>query len=59
MKVIGVVSDDWLSRFSKPMDIKEVKSFKKKHSKQWKYIRFERHYNILEKICVATKRYLR
>ena len=47
MKVIVVVSDDWVSRFSKPMKVSEVRNFTKKMS-HWKHIRYERKYNICE-----------
>ena len=55
MKVVGVVSDGWVSRFSKPMKISEVKGFKRRYSEIWNVIYFERRYNLIEIIINKLK----
>jgi len=50
MKVVGVLSDDWVSNYSKPMKVSEVRRFKRKHEKIWNIVYFERKYNFLELI---------
>lgn len=54
MRVIVVLSNDFVSYFSKPMKVSKVKAFKNKYN-YFPVIYFERKYNLLEKLCMFIK----